>query len=196
MQAVIYCRVSTKEQKPQTQLREVRAYARRRGFEVAHEFIDLKSGMRDDRPNFLKLLELARKGQVDVVLVWKFDRFARSSQRLVSSLNEFRSLGVDFISCTEQIDTNTPWGKMAFTALAGFAEFESDLLSQRVRAGLARARAEGKHPGRPPLPVGQVLQLRKLQRRGLSNRRVAARLGISEAVVRKYAASNQNQRLR
>jgi len=184
--AAIYARVSTKDQQPRTQTRELKAYAKRRGFQVAHELIDLESGAKDDRPNLLRLMDLARKRQVDIVLVWKFDRFARSSQQLITALNEFRTLDVDFISYTENIDTTGPMGKLVFTIFAGLAEFERSLIVQRVRAGLDRARAEGTRLGRPPLEPAVIAQIRAHRRRGLSVRAIAAKTKQSRSVVSKY----------
>ncbi len=190
----IYARVSTKDQQPRTQTRELKAYAKRRGFQVAHELIDLESGAKDDRPNLLRLMDLARKRAVDVVLVWKFDRFARSSQQLINALNEFRTLDVDFISYTENIDTTGPMGKLVFTIFAGLAEFERSLIVQRVRAGLDRARAEGTRLGRPPLERAVVAEIRALRRRGLSVRAIAAKMKQSRSVVSKYATLPSRRR--
>jgi len=141
----IYARVSTvdKGQTPETQLLTLRAYAVHRGFVVAGEYIDYASGTRTDRAQYHALLAAARQRQIDVVLVWRYDRFARSTQALVQALNEFHSLGVDFISSQENIDTTTPQGEMIFTVMASLAQFESALMSERVKAGMARARAQG-----------------------------------------------------
>ena len=110
--AALYARVSTDDrgQDPETQLRQLREYAGRRGFAMAGEFVDVASGTRNDRPSHKRLLEAVRKRQVDVVLVWRYDRFARSTQALVNALMEFRALGVDFISYQENVDTTTPHG--------------------------------------------------------------------------------------
>jgi len=186
--AAIYARVSTKEQQPRTQTRELKVYAKRRGFQIAHELIEFETGTKDDRPQLLRLMELARKHQLDVVLVWKFDRFACSSQQLINALNEFRSLDVDFISYTENIDTTGPMGKLVFTIFAGLAEFERSLIVQRVRAGLDRARAEGTRLGRPPLEATVIAEIRTLRRRGLSVRAIASKTNQSRSVVSKYVA--------
>ena len=140
----IYARVSTldKGQDPETQLLALRAYAARRGFVPAGEYVDYASGTRDDRPQYQALLAAARKRHIDVVLVWRYDRFARSTQALVQALHEFHRLGVDFISYQENIDTTTPQGEMIFTVMASLAQFESALMSERVKAGMARAKAQ------------------------------------------------------
>jgi DNA invertase Pin-like site-specific DNA recombinase len=141
----IYARVSTvdKGQDPETQLIALREYAKRRGFEIVGEYIDYASGAREDWPAYRALVEAARKRQTDVVLVWRYDRFARSTQALVHALKEFQGLGVDFISYQENIDTTTPQGEMIFTVMASLAQFESALISERVKAGMARAKAQG-----------------------------------------------------
>ena len=131
----IYARVSTQDQDPQMQLRELRAYAKHRAFTIAHEFIDHVSGATSERPELSKLWQTARARKIDTVLVWKFDRFARSTKQLIDALEEFRHLGVDFISITEQIDTSSPMGKAMFTVISAIAEFERSLISERVRSG-------------------------------------------------------------
>ena len=124
----IYYRVSTTDQSPQMQIDELREYANSRGFKVVGEFLDEASGRNNSRRQLESMLTQVRKRKVDVVLVWKYDRFARSTQHLVNTLEEFKSLGVDFISYTQQIDTTTSMGKFFFTVMAGIAEFESDPL--------------------------------------------------------------------
>ena len=133
--AVLYARVSTldKNQDPETQLRQLRDYAAHRGFEVSHELVDRASGRNNDRPSLKRLWELVRRRETDIVLV------ARSTHALVSALNEFNALGVDFISLQEGTDTTTPQGKLVFAIMAGLAEFESSLISERVKAGMERA---------------------------------------------------------
>ena len=151
--AAIYARVSTvdKGQDPETQLRQLREYADRRGFEIVGEYIDHASGRREDRTQFKNLLADARKRQFDVLLVWSYDRFARSVHTLINAVEEFRELGVDFISYQQEIDTTTATGKLFFTIVASFAEFESSIIRERVLAGLERAKAQGKKLGRPSL---------------------------------------------
>jgi len=194
--AAIYARVSTKDQEPRTQLRQLRAYARDRGFEVTHELVDRESGSKDDRAGLERLRELARKRQLDVVLVWKFDRFARSTKQLIDALDDFGNLNVDFISYTESLDTTGSMGKLVFTIFAGLAEFERSLIVQRVRAGLDRARADGTRLGRPPLEPGVIAQIRAHRRRGLSVRATAAKTKQSRSVVAKYTAQSRRTRRR
>jgi len=186
---VIYARVSTRDQEPKTQLRELDRVAKARGFLVTHRLIEYETGAKLDRPELKLLMDLARRREIDVVLVWRFDRFARSVQQLLDALTNFRSWGVDFISLNDPVDTTTPSGELVFTIFAAIAAFERQLIGDRVRAGLARAREEGKHLGRPALSVETIEGIRALHRQGVSNRRAATELGVSEAVVRKYAAS-------
>jgi DNA invertase Pin-like site-specific DNA recombinase len=191
----IYARVSTfdKGQNPETQLRQLRAYAKNRGFNVVHEFIDYASGRKEDRINYQKLFDRVRKREVDVVLVWRYDRFARSTQALVNALVEFRDLGVDFISYQENIDTTTPQGKMVFAIMASLAEFESALISERVKAGMARAKAEGKQIGRKKTPEAVKHKIRSLKKRdkSLSVRAIADTVGVSVGTVSNAARQGE-----
>jgi DNA invertase Pin-like site-specific DNA recombinase len=160
IEVAIYARVSTRDQEPKTQLRELGSYAKRRQLRVVYELVDRESGANEKRPQLDKLMDLARKRKVDVVLAWKFDRFARSTKHLVTALEEFRELGIDFISYTENVDTSTPAGKALFTMVSAFAEFERDLIGERVKAGLDRARAEGIALGRPRIDRNARTQIR------------------------------------
>jgi DNA invertase Pin-like site-specific DNA recombinase len=136
MRVAIYARVSTDEQSPELHLRELRDYAERRGFVVHHEYVDHASGevrRRKRAPAFEELMADARRRRFDCVLVWKYDRFARSLGALVAALQEFRDLGVDFISHTQAIDTTTPMGRLFFHVIGSFAEFEREVIVERVR---------------------------------------------------------------
>ena len=143
----IYYRVSTAEQKPDRQVRELRRYARKRKFKVQGEYVDKVSGATRSRPELDRLMETVKTRTVDIVLVWAFDRFAATSH-LVTTLEEFQALGVDFVSFSQQIDTTTPAGKLTFTVLAAIAEFEREIIRERVKSGMAAAKAKGKHVGR------------------------------------------------
>jgi DNA invertase Pin-like site-specific DNA recombinase len=186
--AALYARVSTDDrgQDPETQLRQLREYADRRGFAVAEEFVDVASGTRNDRPSYKRLLEAVRKRQVDVVLVWRYDRFARSTQALVNALMEFRALGVDFISYQENVDTTTPQGELVFGMMANLAQFESSLIGERVRAGMARAKAQGKRVSRPPIPAATRRRIEELWREGRSINGIAKELGIAYGTAWNY----------
>jgi DNA invertase Pin-like site-specific DNA recombinase len=192
----IYARVSTQDQDPQMQLRELRAYAKSRAFTVAsdHEFIDHVSGATSVRPELSKLWQTARARKIDTVLVWidtvlvwKFDRFARSTKQLIDALEEFRHLGVDFISITEQIDTGSPMGKTMFTVISAIAEFERSLISERVRSGLAKARAQGKQLGRPKVSPETIKEIKRLRKQGKSLTQIAKQLGVSYQTVANYS---------
>src|SRR5712691_9309996 len=151
MEAAIYARVSTNNgQDPEMQLRELREYCQRRGWKLAGEYVDAGiSGAKDSRPELNRLMADAHRRNLDAVVVWKFDRFARSVSHLLRALETFRSLGIEFVSLSEQVDTSTPTGKMIFTVLGAVAELERSLIAERVRAGLRNARAKGRRLGRP-----------------------------------------------
>ena len=140
---IIYARVSTKEQNIDMQLIDLRQYASARKLNIVKEYIDYASGAKSDRINYKKLFDDVRKRKTDVVLVWKFDRFARSTRELINALEEFNNLGVDFISYKENIDTSTPAGKILFTMISAFAEFERAIIRERVIAGMEKAKARG-----------------------------------------------------
>jgi len=169
------------------QLRELREYCLRRGWPVVGEYVDLGiSGSKERRPELDRLIADAHKRKFEVVVVWKFDRFARSVSHLLRALENFRALGIEFVSLSEQIDTSTPTGKMIFTVLGAVAELERSLIAERVRAGLRNARAKGKTLGRPTKQVNPA-QIAALRAQGASWRHIGARLGVSPATA--YAAS-------
>jgi DNA invertase Pin-like site-specific DNA recombinase len=183
--AAIYARVSTSSgQDPEMQIRELREYCSNRKWKIAGEFVDSGiSGAANSRPELNRLMADANRRRFDVVVVWKFDRFARSVSHLLRSLETFSALGIEFISLSEQLDTSTPTGKMVFTILGSVAELEKSLIGERVRAGLRNARAKGTRLGRPPLKeltVADVRQLRRDRRRSrLSFKALAAKHGVS-----------------
>lgn len=147
--AALYARVSTDDQDPALQLDALRTLARQRGWET-EEFTDQGwSGAKDRRPGLDAMMARMRAGAFHVVAVWKFDRFARSVTHLLEAAGEFEARRVDFVSVTEQIDTSTPMGKAVFTILGAVAQLERDILRERTRAGMATAKAKGKHVGRP-----------------------------------------------
>src|SRR5690242_3237955 len=178
--AVLYARVSTNNgQDPEVQSREIREYCRRRGWPLVGEYVDRGiSGAKERRPELDRLIADAHKRKFDVVVVWKFDRFARSVSHLLRALETFRALGIEFVSLSEQIDTSTPTGKMVFTVLGAVAELERSLIVERVRAGLRNARAKGKRLGRPRSGV-DIDEIRRLRAEGASWRTVGAALGVS-----------------
>src|SRR5579862_7847971 len=156
MKAALYARVSTANngQDPEVQLREMREYVARRGWEPAGEYVDVGiSGTKERRPELDRLLAEAHRRRFDAVVVWKFDRFARSVSHLLRALETFQALGIEFVSLTEGVDTSTPAGKMIFTVLGAVAELERSLIVERVKAGLRNAKAKGKRLGRPRVAV-------------------------------------------
>lgn len=184
----LYARVSTAEkgQDPETQLRQLRDYATYRHFDLVGEYVDYASGASEQRTQYKMMMELARKRKLDVVLVWRYDRFARSMQALVNASKEFQSLGVDFISYQENIDTTTPTGELIFHVMASLAQFESSLISQRVKAGMARAKAQGKHIARPQLSKEKQTKIRELYAKGLSMNQISLQSGIAYGTVYNY----------
>ncbi len=190
MKTAIYARVSTNNgQNPEMQLRELREYCQRRGWEVEAEYIDAGvSGAKDSRPELNRLLGDAHRRRFDAVVVWRFDRFARSVSHLLRALETFRALGIEFVSLSEQVDTSTPTGKMIFTVLGAVAELERSLIAERVRAGLRNARAKGKRLGRPRKYVDPA-EIALLRAQGVSWRRIGTRLGVSPATA--YSAAQR-----
>lgn len=190
MRTALYARVSTsdKGQDPEVQLRELREYCRRRGFAIAGEYIDVGvSGAKDSRPELNKLMLDAAKRKFDAVVVWRFDRFARSVSHLLRALETFRSVGIEFVSYSEAIDTSTPVGKMTFTVLGAVAELERSLIIERVRAGVRNAKAKGKRLGRPRVAVdrGRIARLRDS---GASWSEVCNATGLSAGTARRSLA--------
>lgn len=186
--AVLYSRVSTLNgQDPEVQSREIREYCERRGWKLLDEYVDAGiSGGTERRPQLDRLVADAHRRRFDVVVVWRFDRFARSVSHLLRALETFKALGIEFVSLSEQIDTSTPTGKMIFTVLGAVAELERSLIAERVRAGVRHARAKGKRLGRPAKQV-DVAQIVALRAQGVPWRRIGAQLGVSAATA--YAAS-------
>ena len=184
----LYARVSTADQDPELQLVDLRRLAEQRGWTVADTYVDHGvSGAKASRPALDKLMVDSRARKHDVVAVWRFDRFARSTQHLLQALEEFRALGVDFVSVREAIDTSTPMGRMVFTMVSAVAELEREIIRERVQAGVDRARAAGKKLGRPR----RELDLRAahiLLAQGHSQREVADMLGVPRATLRRRLA--------
>jgi DNA invertase Pin-like site-specific DNA recombinase len=181
----LYMRVSTKGhgQTTDTQAVALREYAQRRGFDVVEEYRDEGiSGSKDSRPALDRLMKDARARKFDVVIVARFDRFARSVSHLLRALDEFNHLGIDFISLSESIDTSTPVGKMIFTVLGAVAELERNLIRERVQMGISRARKQGKALGRPRVEV-DPLQVSGLRARGLSWNQIAEKLKVGRGTA-------------
>jgi len=182
VRAAIYARVSTANngQDPSMQTRELREYCERRGWKVTGEYVDEGiSGTKDSRPELNKLMADAHRRRFDAVVVWRFDRFARSVSHLLRALETFKALGIEFVSISEQVDTSTPTGKMVFTVLGAVAELERSLIAERVKAGLRNARAKGKRLGRPRVAV-DAARIGALRAHGRSWREIVAEMGISK----------------
>lgn len=194
MRAALYARVSTtdKGQDPELQLRELRELAKRAGWKTTTEFTDQVSSAKV-RPQLEELLKLCRHHHFDVIAVYRFDRFARSTIELVTALQEFSTLGIDFVSVHEGIDTRTPQGKLVFTIFAAIAEFERALIRERVRSGMANARAKGKHIGRPRKIV-DVAEVAALRAQGKSWRAIAHECDVPDATLRRAIRNERKVR--
>jgi DNA invertase Pin-like site-specific DNA recombinase len=187
LRVALYARISTvgKGQDVGLQLDELRQVAEQRGWRVHAEFVDEGiSGSKDSRPELDRMMAAARAGKLDLVAVWKFDRFARSTSHLVTALEEFRVLGVSFVSLREQVDTSTPMGKAMFTIIAAISELERDLIRERVIAGVRRAQAMGKHCGRPRREI-DLRAAKALLAQNLSVRQVADMLGLPRSTLQR-----------
>src|SRR5215469_1922055 len=170
--AAIYTRVSTADQHPETQLYDLREMARQRGYEIAHEYSDVISGAKSKRPGLDKLLADARRHRFDVVLVAAFDRVARNVRHFLEVLDELNHLGIDFVSLRENIDTGGPLGRAMVVIVGAIAQVERQAIVERVKAGMRRARLEGRQIGRAPLRVDRDAILRDRER-GLSLSQIA-----------------------
>ena len=187
MRTALYARVSTsdKGQDPEMQLRELREHCQRRGWTIIGEYVDVGiSGSKDSRPELNKLVADAHRRKLDALLVWKLDRFGRSLKHLVNSLAEFEALGVAFISLKESLDLTTPAGRLMFGVISAMAEFERDLIRERVKAGIANRRAKGFRVGRKPI-ILDAGRLATMRLEGLTIRGIANQLACSPALVHK-----------
>jgi DNA invertase Pin-like site-specific DNA recombinase len=186
----VYARVSTSNghQSPELQLRELRDYAGRRGWEIVEEYVDAGvSGAKDSRPALNRLMVDACQRRFDAVLVWKLDRYGRSLRHLVNALAELEALGVSFVSLRDNLDLSTPSGRLMFQIVGAMAEFERALIQERVRAGLRNARAKGKHLGRPRVFVS-VEKIANLRNRGCSWSQIVTETGISKGTAQRALA--------
>jgi DNA invertase Pin-like site-specific DNA recombinase len=192
LRAGLYARVSTNDQQTlPMQLRALREYAVRRSWTTAMQVKEVGSGAAQ-RQMREKLMEAARRREIDVVLVWRLDRWGRSVADLLATLQELEHLGVGFVSLTEALDLTTPAGRAMAALLAVFAEFEREVLRERVRAGLAHARQNGKRLGRPLTAALRADQVRKLFSRGTSKSEIARRLNIGRTSVRRVLSSKKS----
>jgi len=189
--AGLYARVSTTDQQTiALQVRALREYAARRGWAIALQVKEVGSGA-SQRQLRKKLLDAARRREIDVVLVWRLDRWGRSVADLLATLQELDHLGVGFVSLTEALDLTTPSGRAMAALLAVFAEFEREILRERVRAGLAHARRNGKRLGRPKTVARYAAEIRKLHHSGVSKSEIARRLQVGRTSVRRILTSKR-----
>ena len=180
----IYARISTadKGQDLETQLLPLREYIVNRGRTLYKEYADVMSWAKDNRPWFTELMQEGQKRKFDVVLTFRFDRCSRSSKHLINTLETLRALGIDFVSYQESIDTSTPAWQMMFTIISAFAQFERNIIQERVKAWLYRARQQGKHIGRPKQNIDSDT-IRDLKSQWLSIRQIAKQLNLSKSAV-------------
>jgi putative DNA-invertase from lambdoid prophage Rac len=189
MRAALYARVSTHDQQTLgLQTEAMRAYVRNRGWDVARQVQDIGSGAKD-RARREALLQSARRRELDVIVVWRLDRWGRSVPDLMMTLRELTELGVGFVSLCEALDLTTPTGRAMAGMLAVFAEFEREILRERVRAGIARARSEGRVHGRPPTAARKADEVLRLKAERLSHAEIARRLAIGRTSVRRILAA-------
>lgn len=187
----IYTRVSTQDQSTAMQIADLTEYAQKRGWEIHYIFEDKTSGSSKTRPELDKLMQEAKQRKFDIVLVWKFDRFARSLKMLVDSLELFKDLGIDFVSYKESIDTTTAMGRLIFNINSAYAEFERELIGDRVKSGVANKRAKmlkdgNSSWGRKQLESEKRLKITQMSQSGKSIRTIAKELKISKTTVQKY----------
>lgn len=182
----IYARVSTDKQKVDMQLNQLREFVKRSGWVIYQEYIDQSyTGTNTSRPAFLQMMTEARRRKFDVLLVWKLDRLSRSLKDLINTLDELGSCGIDFVSYDNNLDTSTPTGKLVFQIVGAVAEFEKDIIRERVIAGLSNAKQKGKRLGRPPISNKLYEQAKILRSQGLSFRSIENKLGVNEGTIRK-----------
>lgn len=185
MRAALYARVSTHDQQTLSmQMKAMKEYAKSRGWKAIMEIEETSSGAKD-RKKREEIIQAARRREIDVIVVWKLDRWGRSLVDLINGLQDLNSLGVGFVSITEALDFTTPSGKAMAGMLAVFAEFERDMLRERVKAGIAHARSKGKSHGRPKTAVLKEDEINKLHKEGYNKSQIAKKLGISRTSVRR-----------
>src|SRR3954463_8955973 len=189
-------RVSSVDQHPETQLLDLRQMASQRGYEIVHEYTDRISGTKAKRPGLDQMMRDARRGRFDVVLVWACDRIARSTRHFLEVLDELNRLEVEFVSFREQVDTGGPLGRAIVVIIGAVAELERNLIVERVRAGMRRARLEGRHIGRRPLDLDREAIVRD-RRHGQSLGQLARSYSVSRTtihrVLREQASTSQEQ---
>ena len=194
--AALYMRVSTLDQHPETQLHDLRQLAAQRGYHIVLDYTDRISGARARRPALDLLMRHARQGRFDVLLVWASDRLARSVKHFLDVLDELNRLNIEFVSFREQLDTGGPLGRAVVVIIGAIAELERNLIIERVRAGMRRARLEGRHIGRRPLDIDRDALLRD-RARGHSLGQLARSYRVSRTTIhrmlREHAAADMEK---
>lgn len=173
------------------QLRDLREYCRARGLEIVAEYVDRISGAKERRPGLDALMDAARKRRIDLALVWRFDRFARSTRHLIQALDEFRALGVGFVSFQEAIDTSTPMGVAMFTIISALAQLERSTLRERIMGGLRLARAKGRRPG--PRPTIDPKAVQAMREQGMTLSQIAEKLSCTKGAVSKSLSRHRSR---
>jgi DNA invertase Pin-like site-specific DNA recombinase len=191
---VLYARVSTPEQRVETQLCDLRKFAEQRGYEVVCEYTDIISGTKARRPGLDAMMKDARKRKFNVVLVAAFDRMARSTKHFLQVMDEFDDLGIEFVSRRENVDTTGAMGRLFLTLIGSIAELESDLIRERIKAGMRRRKLEGFKLGRQPLDVNHAALVRD-RLNGLSLTYTASKYGVSRASVVRWSREAQRQKM-
>jgi putative DNA-invertase from lambdoid prophage Rac len=185
----VYARCSTECQDPSMQISELTEYATRRGLNVVGVFTDIASGSQDHRLELNKVLALAKQRKIDCLLVWKTDRLGRSLRHLVNTISELDAVGVSFISLKDNLDFSTPGGRLMFNVIGAMAQFEHDLIKERVKSGMANAKRKGIRLGRKPLKI-DVAEIRQLRADGLSFNAISHKTGLSVGTVFRTLRNN------
>jgi DNA invertase Pin-like site-specific DNA recombinase len=191
--AALYMRVSTLDQHPETQLHDLRQMAKQRGWEIVEEYTDRISGAKGRRPGLDQLMSDARRGRFDVVMVWASDRLARSVKHFLEVLDELGRLNVEYVSFRENLDTGGPLGRAVVIIISAIAELERNLIIERVRAGMRRARLEGRHVGRKPLELDKRAILSD-RARGQSLAQLAKGYRVSRSTIHRLLQEHDQQK--
>ena len=187
MDTALYARVSTSDQTTENQVLELQKVADRMGWAVTGTFTDVVSGAKSKRPGLDALMKRVARREFDMVMCWDVSRLGRSLSHLVALLEEFDAKKTDLYFHQNQLDTSTPSGKAMFGMMSVFAQFERSLIQERVKAGLERAKSQGKRLGRPPVPPIQKQKIKRLREEGMSYRKIAKRTGLSVCTVHRLA---------
>ena len=187
METALYARVSTSDQTTENQVLELQKVADRMGWTVTGTFLDVVSGAKSKRPGLDALMKCVARREFDMVMCWDVSRLGRSLSHLIALLEEFDAKKTDLYFHQNQLDTSTPSGKAMFGMMSVFSQFERSLIQERVKAGLERAKAQGKRLGRPPVPPIQRQKIKRLREEGLSYRKIAKRTGLSVCTVHRLA---------